>query len=265
MSSNADGMIPPFNVAWDSKFRCDYCNNPKIFTISTMLTHFRECPEAIYGSGKADNMKTAKQMAKKVILSKKKDKSAYKVSDKAKQLERKNRYEVAFKNDTPFPIRGMEEISGFKFTTWVWHPFYFSPIFFHYDDVPSESYMHYRNYVESLANSGYSLLKVRDLKKYIKELQPRQLSDELKTKVTSEVLKGVSCIAQRYMKRLTSFHNCLFGKKGKKDPVDKYSKYEFTDWLNHTITMSREQLLQKIFYSGESMNLITCVVKINNS
>lgn len=251
MTTNTDEMPVSFKVTWDSKFRCDYCMNQKIFTISTMLTHLRECPEAIYGSGKAESMKTARQIANKVITSKKKDKSAYKVSDKAKELERKHRYENDFKNKKPFPVKGREELSGFKFITWLWHPFYYTPNFFNYNDVPSESFMHYRSCVESVAKSGSSILIIRDLRQYIRELQPNNLSKELETKVSSEVLKGVLCIAKKYIKRLTSFKNCLFGKEGKCIKGEKYSNYECSDLNDYPIIVSREQLLKKNFYCGE--------------
>lgn len=184
---------------------------------------------------------------------KKNYKSTYKVSDKAKELERRNRYQAAFRKDRLFPDRdSYEELSGFKSTSWAWHPFYYTPVYFHYEeDVPSESFMHYRNYVESIAKSGTSILKIRGIRQYIRNLQPHALLRELElsNQVTSEVLQGVKCIAKMYLKRLESFKNCLFGDN------EKYGTYHYVDWLaDNTIKLSHDQLLQRIFYSGPYIN-----------
>jgi hypothetical protein len=123
--------------------------------------------------------------------------------------------------------------------------------------------MHYRSCVESVAKSGSSILINRDLRQYIRELQPNNLSKELETKVSSEVLKGVLCIAKKYIKRLTSFKNCLFGKEGKCIKEEKYSNYECSDLNDYPIIVSRERLIQKIFYCGELNNNKTRFIQSN--
>jgi hypothetical protein len=256
MSNNASENPSVIQAKWDLKFRCDYCNNEKIFTISTILTHFRACPEAIYGSGKATDIKTAKQQAEKFIISTKDSKSTYKVSEKSKERERKNRYEADFKKKEIFPDRDArkEELTSFESVTLAWHPFYYIPTYFNNDNIPSESIIHYRHCVESIAVHGSSILNIRGVRQYLRHLQPDSIYHQFKKKVSNEILNGLKIVAEFYFQRLKSFSDCLFGND---DREVKYGTYIYDNWLNNEqIKLPRANLIKKILSSGAKVYFI---------